>query len=102
MIHDRDLKLSGDFDDVLSSGGAVVILTPPWAPRANAHAEQFVRTAREDCLDWLLILGRRHLVRLMVAPPPPPSVGTAARVARRDRLGGSCATITGRTGQPRE
>jgi hypothetical protein len=30
-----------------------------WSPQANAHAERFVRTARTECLDWLLILGPR-------------------------------------------
>jgi putative transposase len=38
-----------------------VIHTPIRAPQANAHAERFVRTIRADRLDWLLILGRRHL-----------------------------------------
>jgi putative transposase len=40
-----------------------VIRTPVKAPNANAHAERWVRTIREECLDWLLIVGRRQLER---------------------------------------
>jgi putative transposase len=31
------------------------------APGANAVAERFVRTARTECLDCVLVLGRHHL-----------------------------------------
>ena len=39
--------------------------TPIQAPQANAFAERFVRTARSECLDWLLILNARHVERTL-------------------------------------
>ncbi len=85
-----------------------MIRTPFRAPRANAHAERFVRTIRTECLDWLLVLGPRQLERVLrvyvehynrerphralaMNPPIPlkPDAPLAAGpVERRDRLGG--------------
>jgi hypothetical protein len=42
-----------------------IVKTPVRAPKANAIAERFVRTVRGACLDWLLILNRRHLERVL-------------------------------------
>ncbi len=64
-VRDRDAKFVGPFDEVMKSIGARVILTPVRSPRANAFAERFVRTARSECLDWLLIRGERHLDRVL-------------------------------------
>jgi putative transposase len=111
LIRDRDSKYTRDFDSVFRSEGIEIIRTPIRAPKANAIAERFVRTARSECLDWLLILNRRHLERVLcvfvrhynghrphrslnLAPPDPqPTLRPASsprpnHVRRRERLGG--------------
>ena len=110
LIRDRDSKYSGPFDEVFGSEGIRIVKTPVRAPKANAIAERFVRTVRAECLDWLLILNRRHLehvLRVFVdhynrerphrsldlrAPIPegsaPGGSGSVGDIHRRDRLGG--------------
>jgi hypothetical protein len=109
LIRDRDAKFCRGFDEVVRSEGARVIVTPIQAPNANAHAERVIETIRAECLDWTLILGRRHLDRTLriyaehynrarphravgLAPPlaavgEPIPVGPQD-VRRRDLLGG--------------
>jgi transposase InsO family protein len=67
LLHDRDSKYSGPFDEVFRTEGARIIHTPIRAPRANSFAERWVRTVRAECLDWTLVLGRRHLERVLRA-----------------------------------
>jgi transposase InsO family protein len=55
------MRFTTVFDEVFRGEGIRVIHTPIRAPQANGYAERFVRTIRAECLDWLLIIGRRHL-----------------------------------------
>jgi putative transposase len=65
LIRDRDTKFSGPFDEVFRTEGVRVINTPIRAPNVNAFAERWVATVRSECLDWVLVLGRRHLEGLL-------------------------------------
>ena len=108
LIRDRDSKFTTAFDGVFSGNGTRVIRTPVRAPRANSYAERFVGTLRRECLDHMLILGERHLRKvlaeyarhynghrphqaLLQAPPQRQSSQTTditTRIERRQILGG--------------
>jgi predicted dehydrogenase len=62
---DRDAKFSRAFDALFRGAGMRVIRTPLKAPNANAHIERWVGSVRRECLDRLLILGRRQLDRVL-------------------------------------
>jgi putative transposase len=61
LICDNDQKFPFAFEHVLAGEGVKVIRTPRQAPKANAHAERWVGSARRECLDYMIIRGRRHL-----------------------------------------
>jgi putative transposase len=113
LLHDRDAMFPRAFDALLANDGARVIRTPVQAPNANAHMERWVGSVRRECLNRLLIVGRRqleHVLRVYVKhynrqrphraldlrPPDrrtrsPIGAGStlqALQVARRDLLGG--------------
>jgi transposase len=70
LIHDRDTKFTGAFDEVFRVEGMRIVVAPIRAPNANAFCERCVGTVRAECLDWTLIIGRRHLERVLVPGAP--------------------------------
>jgi putative transposase len=105
LICDRDAKWSAAVRDRLNEAGIRVVQTPFHAPNANAHAERFVRSIKEECLDWRILLGERHFQRAVAEfvahyhrernhqglenalIDGPPTV-RGGRVHRQQRLGG--------------
>ena len=66
VAHDWDTKFCPAFDRVFTNEGVEIVLTPFRAPNANAFAERWVRSVREESLNHLLILSERHLRRVLL------------------------------------
>ena len=65
LVHDHDAKYGGGSDLVFRAEAVEVMRTPIAAPKANAHMERQIGSTRRECLDWILILNRRHLERVL-------------------------------------
>jgi putative transposase len=106
LICDRDRKWSRHVRRRLRQAGIRVVLIPEQAPNANAYADRFVRSIKEERLDRIVPIGERHF-RYAVAEyvahyheernhqgldnrliAGTPVIDIACRVRRRYRLGG--------------
>ena len=65
LIRDRDASYGGQFVPRAARLGIRTILTSVPAPKANAIAERVIGTLRHECLDHVIVLGERHLRRLL-------------------------------------
>jgi putative transposase len=107
LIHDRDPLFTAEFLKMIADAGVESVKLPPRSPNLNAHAERFVRSTKESCLERLIFFGEgslRTAIQNFVAhyhgernhqglgnrliSPEPGHVGTAGEVQRRQRLDG--------------
>jgi transposase InsO family protein len=109
LIRDRGGQFTDAFDALLADAGITAVKIPPRCPRANAIAERWIRTLQAELTDRMLILGERHLCRVLtdylrhynharphrtldLQPPRPPAMvidlAEQRRIRRRTILGG--------------
>jgi transposase InsO family protein len=115
LIHDRDPLFTAEFLGTLAASGVKSVKLPPRSPNLNAHAERFVRTIKESCLDRMILFGEgslRKAIHEFVAHyhgernhqglgnrliiPYENHAGNSGAIRRRERLGGMLTTIIGR------
>src|SRR6266446_6122654 len=61
LIHDRDPLYTCEFLSILAEARIESVKLPPRSPNLNAHAERFVRTIKEDCLERMILFGEQSL-----------------------------------------
>ena|SRR5579859_4698540 len=85
LICDNDTRYGHMFERVAQASGLEVIHTPYEAPRANAICERLVGGLRRECLDHVLVVGERQVIRVLKEyvsyfNPARPHQGIAQRI----------------------
>src|SRR2546428_1923343 len=107
LMHDRDPLYTKEFLRMLADSGIRSVKLPPRSPNLNAHAERFVRTIKESCLERLILFGEESLRKAVaefvthyhlernhqglgnrLLAPLPAELNTTGTIQRRQRLGG--------------
>lgn len=107
LIHDRDPLFTIEFLDMVADVGVKSVKLPPRSPTLNAHAERFVRTIKESCLERMILFGEESLraathnfvahyhternhqgLANRLIRPEAGHLGNAGVIQRRQRLGG--------------
>lgn len=107
LIHDRDPLFTAEFLAILDASGVQSVKLPARSPNLNAHAERFVRTIKESCLDRMILFGEGSLRRAIhefvehyhrernhqglgnrLISPQEPAEGKSGAIQCRQRLGG--------------
>jgi transposase InsO family protein len=65
LIRDRDAIFGAEFDARVNNLGVRQTRISPRSPWQNGYAERWVGTLRRELLDHVIVLGERHLLRLV-------------------------------------
>ena len=69
-MHDRGPLFTKQWKLLLASSGITSVAIPAQSPNCNPHAERFIKSIRQECLNHFIVFGSahlRHLVREYVA-----------------------------------
>jgi transposase InsO family protein len=66
LLRDRDQVYGEQFRHRVKGMGIKEVLTAPRSPWQNPFAERLIGSVRRECLDHVLVLGERHLRRVLV------------------------------------
>jgi transposase InsO family protein len=67
LLRDRDNVYGHAFRQRVKGMGIVEVLTAPRSPWQNPFAERLIGSIRRECLDHIVVLGERHLRRVLTA-----------------------------------
>jgi transposase InsO family protein len=114
LIHDRDPLFTAEFVKMIADAGVESVKLPPQSPNLNAHAERFVRSIKESCLERLIFFGEDSLRRVIqnfvvhyhsernhqgltnrLISPELGHLGSSGEVQRRQRWAACSTTTTG-------
>jgi hypothetical protein len=63
LIHDRSSLFTKEFETILQGAKVQSVCLPPCSPSLTVHAERFMRTTKESCLDRMMLIGKASLHR---------------------------------------
>ena len=65
LLRDRDKVYGCDFRERVRGMGIAEVPTPPARPWQRAYVERLIGSIRRDCLDHGIVLGEKHLRRIL-------------------------------------
>jgi len=65
LVHDRDPLFTKTWELLLNSDGITSVAIPAQSPNCDPHAERFIKSIRNECLDHFIVFGEAHLRQLV-------------------------------------